>query len=119
MQAVRLVDVRDAMSRAPRIVDGDLVFAPCPPGCDGVGSSVHTAHRLRELGKPVPRYLDVQIAFQLEREAHETIRMSHVLRSNARARRSLEPKIEASRARVRCLRSWLLRSPDVCAIVRA
>jgi hypothetical protein len=73
---------------------------------------------LRELGKPIPRYLDQQIAFQLERESYETVRMMHVLRGNARARRALEPKIEASRARVRCLRSWLLRSPDVCAIVR-
>jgi hypothetical protein len=93
-------------------VDGAIVFAPCPVGCDGAGTSIHTAHRLRELGKPVPRYLETQIAFQLERAVSDVVRLTLRVKSGALGRAvRVREVIALEHRRANLLRAWLLGVP--------
>jgi hypothetical protein len=90
--------------------DGAIVFAPCPLGCDG--GSVHTAHRFQELGKPVPRYLVTQIAFQLERAIVDVVRLTLRVKSGELGRAvRVREVIAAEHRRANLLRAWLLGVP--------
>ena len=92
--------------------DGAIVFAPCPRGCDGTGTSIHTAHRLRELGKPVPRYIEKQIAFQLETTIATVVRLTlRVKRGELGRAVRVREVIALEHRRANLLRAWLLGVP--------
>ena len=91
---------------APRAVGDELRFAPCPIGCAGEGSSIHTAHRFVELGKVPPLYLENQIAALFEAKKIERERM--IERAEQSRRRTWIDEIIAGLDReIALLRAWV------------